>query len=155
MEHARWLTAAPGACLAFAAGPAAASGANASAEQATAMVEKGVPVIKANCRDKGRADSSSKSRQFEDRDLDLVVCGPDGMVHAHGANEEMVGRNLIDLENVDGRLFVEARVELGRTKEPSWPDYRLTNPVSMKIEPKAMYGERLEETVVRGGIYTN
>ena len=44
-------------------------------------------------------------------------------------------------------------VELGKAKGSFWQDYKFTNPVTKKIEPKQMYCERLDEVVVCGGIY--
>jgi hypothetical protein len=125
----------------------------ATADQATAMVKKGIAFIKANGTEKGYAEITSKTSPFKHQDLYLVVYGLDGTVHAHGANEKMVGRNLIDLKDVDGKAFVKERVELGKTQVSFWQDYKFTNPESKKIEPKTMYCERLEQTVVCGGIY--
>ncbi len=142
------------AALLLAASPAfAAAAEHASAAEATAMVKKGVAFIKANGRDKGHAEISNKEGQFKDRDLYLVVYGLDGVVRAHGANEKMIGKNLIDLKDVDGKAFVKERVELAQAKGTFWQDYKFTNPVSKKIEPKSMYCERLEDAVVCGGIY--
>ena len=138
----------------LAAGPFAfAADGGATPEQATAMVKKGVTFIKANGPEKGYAEITSKTGQFRLEDLYLVVYGLDGTVHAHGANEKMVARNLIDLKDVDGKPFVRERVELGKTKVSFWQDYKFTNPKSKKVEPKSMYCERLEQTVVCGGIY--
>jgi cytochrome c len=125
----------------------------ATAKQAEAMVKKGVAFIKAHGNDKGYGEITSKTSQFKDRDLYLVVYGLDGKVWAHGANEKMVGRVLIDLKDVDGKEFVRERVELGKAKQSFWQDYKFTNPVTRKVEPKTMYCERLAETVVCGGIY--
>ena len=130
---------------------AAAGGA--TAEQAAAMVKKGVAFIKANGADKGYAEITSKTSQFKFEDLYLVVYGLDGMVHAHGANEKMVGSNLIELKDVDGKPFVKERVELAQSKGTFWQDCKFTNPVSKKIEPKSMYCEKLEDAAVCGGIY--
>ena len=127
--------------------------ANVTPKEAEAMVKKGVAFIKTNGKDKGYAEITSKQGQFKDRDLYLVVYGFDGKVWAHGANEKMVGKVLIDLKDVDGKEFVKERVELGKAKASFWQDYKFTNPVSKKVEPKTMYCERLEETVVCGGIY--
>ena len=126
---------------------------HASAAEAEAMVKKGVAYVKANGKDKGYAEISNKQGQFKDRDLYLVVYGLDGKVWAHGANEKMVGRVLIDLKDVDGKEFVKERVALGKAKANFWQDYKFTNPVSKKVEPKSMYCERLDETVLCGGIY--
>lgn len=134
-------------------GNAFATGANATAAEATAMVKKGVAFIKASGKDKGYAEISTKGGQFTDRDLYLTVYGLDGTVRAHGANEKMIGKNLIDLKDVDGKAFVKERLELASSKGTFWQDYKFTNPVSKKIEPKSMYCEKLDDAVVCGGIY--
>ncbi|WP_240668691.1 cache domain-containing protein [Piscinibacter defluvii] len=126
---------------------------NATADEATTMVKKGIAYIKSNGKDKGYAEISNKAGQFTDRDLYLVVYGLDGTVRAHGANEKMIGKNLIELKDVDGKPFVKERVELAQSKGTFWQDYKFTNPVSKKIEPKSMYCERLEDSAVCGGIY--
>jgi len=126
---------------------------NATAAEATAMVKKGVAFIKANGKEKGYAEVSNKGGQFNDRDLYLTVYGMDGVVRAHGANEKMIGKNLIDLKDVDGKAFVKERTELAATKPSFWQDYKFTNPVSKKIEPKSMYCEKLDDAIVCGGIY--
>ena len=142
----------PIALLALAAGAAHAES-GATPKQAEAMVKQGVAFIKANGNDKGYAEITSKQSRFKDRDLYLVVYGLDGKVWAHGANEKMVGRVLIDLKDVDGKEFVRERTELGRSKQSFWQDYKFTNPVTKKIEPKQMYCEKLDDTAVCGGIY--
>jgi cytochrome c len=121
--------------------------------EAEAMVKKGIVFIKANGNEKAFAEISKKGGQFSDRDLYLVVYGLDGVVHAHGGNAKMVGKNLIDLKDIDGKAFVKERVELGKAKASFWQEYKFTNPESKKIEPKIMYCERLEQSVVCGGIY--
>lgn len=127
--------------------------ANATAEEATAMVKKGVSFIKANGKDKGHAEISNKEGQFKKDDLYLTVYGMDGTVRAHGANEKMIGKNLIELKDIDGKAFVKERIELATSKGTFWQDYKFTNPVTKKIEPKAMYCEKLDDAVVCGGIY--
>lgn len=137
----------------LAAAPVNAKEGNAGKDDAVAAVKKGVAYIKSNGRDKGYAEISNKQGAFNDRDLYLVVYGLDGTVRAHGANEKMVGKNLIELKDVDGKAFVKERVDLAQSKGTFWQDYKFTNPVTKKIEPKAMYCEKLEDAVVCGGIY--
>ena len=132
---------------------ASAKDGNATAAEATAMVKKGVAFIKASGKDKGYAEISTKGGQFSDRDLYLTVYALDGTVRAHGANEKMIGKNLIDLKDVDGKPFVKERVEMAQSKASFWQDYKFTNPTTKKIEPKTMYCERVDDAVVCGGIY--
>ena len=133
--------------------PIAHADGNATKDEAMAMVKKGIAFIRANGKDKGYAEITAKGGKFSDRDLYLVVYGHDGVVRAHGANEKMIGKNLIDLKDVDGKAFVKERVELSQSKGTFWQDYKFTNPVSKKIEPKQMYCETLDDTAVCGGIY--
>lgn len=139
--------------LLAATGLAGASAEFATNAEAQAMVKKGMAFIKASGKDKGYAEITNKDSQFKDRDLYLVVYGLDGMVHAHGANDKMVGKNLIALKDMDGKEFVKERVEMGKAKPSFWQDYKFTDPISKKVLPKTMYCERLDETVVCGGVY--
>jgi signal transduction histidine kinase len=126
---------------------------DATKDDAQKYVKKGVEFIKANGKDKGYAEVSNKQGQFIYKDLYLVVYGLDGTVRAHGANEKMIGKNLIDLKDIDGKAFVKERVELAQSKGTFWQDYKFTNPVTKKIEPKEMYCEKLDDAVVCGGVY--
>ena len=141
--------------LGLAFGPAAfAKEGNATKDDAVATVKKGIAFIKANGKDKGYAEVSNKEGQFIDRDLYLVVYGLDGKCLAHGANPKQIGRDLIDLTDVDGKYFVKERVALAKSKPAGfWQEYKFTNPVSKKVEPKVMYCEKLGETAVCGGVY--
>ncbi len=127
---------------------------DATKDDAVAMVKKGVAFIKANGTEKGYAAISDKGGPFIDRDLYLVVYGLDGKCLAHGANPRQIGKDLIDLTDVDGKYFVKERVALAKAKPAGlWQEYKITNPVTKKIEPKIMYCEKLGETAVCGGVY--
>jgi signal transduction histidine kinase len=117
------------------------------------MVKKGIAYIKTNGKDKGHAEISNKTGAFVDRDLYLVVYALDGTVRAHGANEKMIGKNLIDQRDIDGKEFVRERVELAKTKNTFTQDYKFTDPTTKKIAPKTMYCEKLDDAVVCGGVY--
>ncbi|HWI82609.1 cache domain-containing protein [Ramlibacter sp.] len=139
---------------AMAAGSAWAADDSANAKEAEAMVKKGVAFIKANGKEKGYAEITNKqSAPFHDRDLYLAVHKLDGTCVAHGTNEKMVGKNFMEMKDIDGKEYIRERVEFGKTKASFWTDYKFVNPVSKKIEPKTAYCERLDDTVVCGGIY--
>ena len=130
-----------------------AAGERATAKEAEAMVRKGVAYIKVNPRDKAMADISNKQGQFVDRDLYLTVYKLDGTNLAHGANEKFIGKNMIDLKDIDGKEYMRERLDTAKTKSTFWQDFKFVNPVSKKIEPKQMYCERSDDLVVCGGIY--
>lgn len=126
---------------------------HANAKEAEAMVKKGVAYIKTHGKEKGYAEITNQQGLFHDRDLYLVVYGLDGTVLAHGANEKMVGKQLIALKDIDGKEWVKERVELAKTQGNFWHEYKFTDPLTRKVEPKSTYCERLDDSVVCGGIY--
>ena len=126
---------------------------SASPKEAEGMVKSAVAYIKANGKDKALAEITSKQGQFRDRDLYLTVYRLDGTALAHGANEKMVGHNLIGFKDVDGKEFFRERMELAKAKGSFWQDYKFANPISKKVEPKTAYCERQDDMVVCGGVY--
>ena len=134
--------------------PALANTNLATQAEAVAMVKKGVAFIKSQGADKGYAEIGNRKGAFVDRDLYLVVYGLDGKCLAHGANDKQVGKDLIELTDIDGKYFVKERVAMVKAKaDGAWQEYKFTNPVNKRIEPKQMYCERLGETAVCGGVY--
>jgi signal transduction histidine kinase len=129
------------------------SGDFATRDQAIAMVKKAVEFIKTQGTEKAYAEIDNKGGQFTDRDLYVVVYGLDGKVLAHGANAKLIGKDLIDAQDVDGKYFVKERVELAQKQPSFWQDYKFVNPATKRIEPKEMYCERLDQTAVCAGVY--
>jgi cytochrome c len=125
-----------------------------TAAEATAMVDKAIAHIKKVGRDKAFADFNSKTGGYTDRDLYVVVYDTKGKVLAHGANEKMIGKDVIDLRDNDGKYFVKERIEMmAKPGAKGWQDYKFMNPVTRAIEPKSMYLARYEDVIVGCGIY--
>jgi len=142
------------AAIAFLIGTAlATAGEFATKDEAIAMVKKAAATIKEQGAEKAYAEFDAKGGKFTDRDLYVVVYGLDGKVLAHGANQKLVGKDLIDAQDVDGKYFVKERTELARKQASFWQDYKFVNPTTKKIEPKQMYCERVGETAVCAGVY--
>lgn len=142
-------------CLAFAAIPAQAAENHGTAAEAQAMVQKAIAAIKKEGRDKAFAQIDDRKGPFVDRDLYVVVYDMKGKVLAHGSNAKMIGKDMIELRDNDGKYFVKERVEM-MSKGPDakgWQDYKFMNPVSRAIEPKSMYLQRYEDLIVGCGIY--
>ena len=129
------------------------SGDHATKDEAMTMVKKAVAFIKQEGTAKAYATISTKGGQFSDRDLYVVVYGLDGKVLAHGSKQKLIGKDLIDAQDVDGKYFVKERVELARKHAEFWQDYKFVSPQTKKIQPKQMYCQRLNATAVCAGVY--
>ncbi|MBF0497400.1 MAG: cache domain-containing protein [Deltaproteobacteria bacterium] len=124
-------------------------------EEAVAMVKKAVEYLKANGNQKDFAEFNNPKGGFIDRDLYVVVYSINGKCLAHGANQRMIGRDLADNKDVDGKPYMKERLELMKAKTSAWQDYKFLNPTTKKIESKSMYLERSGDLIVGCGIYPN
>jgi cytochrome c len=124
----------------------------ATAKEAEAMVERAVAAIKAN-KQKTYEEITAKDAKWVEHDLYPVVYDLNGKVLAHGQNAKQVGKELLEMKDPDGKLFVKERVELAKAKGKFWQDYKFTDPETKKVLPKRMYCEKLDDTAVCAGIY--
>lgn len=134
---------------------AANAGERGTKPEAVAMVKKAVDYIKANGPDKAYAEFSSKTGAFRDRDLYVIVYDMTGKCLAHGSNPKLVGKDLIDAQDADGAYYVKQRVELAKSNQSFWQDYKFADPLTKMIEPKSTYCEKLNNTAVCAGVYKN
>ena len=121
--------------------------------EAIAMVKKAVETIKANGPEKAYAQFAKTDGGFRDRDLYVLVYDLGGVCLAHGANPKLVGKNNLEAQDADGVYYVKDRLALAKTNASFWQDYKYTDPVTKKIEPKSTYCEKLNQTLVCVGIY--
>ena len=132
----------------------AAAGDQGTKDEAVAMVKKAVEFIKANGNEKAFEEISNPKGKFVDRDLYVVVYDMNAICLAHGQKASMVGKELIDFKDTDGKEYMKERIE-NMKKEPSaWQNYKFMNPVSKEIEPKSMYLERSGDLIVGCGVYS-
>ena len=125
----------------------------ATKDEAVAIVKKAVAFIGEQGPEKAYDAFDKKGGEFTDRDLYVVIYGLDGKVLAHGSNAKLIGKDMTDAQDVDGKYYVKERIELAAKQANFWQDYKFVNPVSKKIEPKQMYCQRLGETAVCAGVY--
>jgi cytochrome c len=139
--------------LALPAMTATAEESRATRAEAEKMVRKGVDFLKKNGSEKTAAEITAPSRTFVDRDLYLVIYDVTGTVVAHGQNPKQVGKNLMELKDPDGKLFVQERVDLAKSKGTFWQDYKFTDPLTKKVLPKQMHCQKEGDLIVCGGVY--
>jgi cytochrome c len=121
--------------------------------QAEAMVQKAIAFFKANGKEKSLAEISNPAGQFVKGDLYVFAYDLNGMCVAHGANLKMVGKDLIDMTDPDGKAYVKERVEIAKTKGKGWQEYKFSNPVSKAIEQKTAYIEKVGDLILGCGAY--
>jgi cytochrome c len=134
-----------GAVLALAGGPA-------TKDAAVAMVRKAVAAIKADGTEKTYA-AINAGGQFVDGEIYVVVSDFNSVTVAHATNPKLIGKNMSETQDVDGKYFSKDMTELATKQTSFWYDYKFVNPVTKKIQVKDNYCEVLGSTRVCAGVY--
>ncbi len=122
-------------------------------EEAKAMVEAVIAYFDTNGAEETFAKTSSQE-MFQNKDLYPFIYTLEGEVVAHGAKEHLVGKNLYDLKDQDGKLMIQEMAALAKTGEMGWVDFKWPHPTTNEIMDKSGYIAPLgDEYFVGVGIY--
>jgi cytochrome c len=124
-----------------------------TAKEAKAMLDKAVAFYKANGKDKAFAAFNDTKGQFVHADLYIYVVNPSGVVISHGANAKLIGQNMSELKDPDGKKFIKEMLDGANAKGKGTMDYKWSNPVSKKIEQKSTFYEKIGDVVLVCGFY--
>jgi len=100
-----------------------------------------------------KAVSDKSIKEFHDRDLYPFIYDMNGVCVAHGARPALIGKNLIDLKDQDGKYLIRELRDMARDHGSGWVDYKWPNPITNKIEDKSSYVEKMGDYWVGVGIY--
>src|ERR1700756_4577257 len=138
--------------VAIAAHAADADANRATPAEAETLVKKAIVYYKKNGREKSMAEFMKNPGPFIDRDLYVTVYDMKGNDLAH-INPKMVGKNMLDLRDADGKYHIKERMDAAQSQNSGWQEFKFYNPVSKRIEPKRMYWEKYDNLVFAAGAY--
>jgi cytochrome c len=128
-------------------------GAAGTKDEAQSLVKKAIEYYKANGKEKGFAEVSNKKGKFVKDDLYVFVYDINGVCVAHGFNSKQIGKNLADVKDPDGKLYVKERIAIAKSSGSGWQDYKYTNPTTYKVEAKTAYIEKVDNYIFGCGAY--
>ena len=115
------------------------------------LVRKGYQFMKSSGKSTAVKEFTDKRiKTFRYGDLFLFVYDMKGKVLAHGGNEELVGRNMYDIQDEDGRYFVREIIEKAKAGG-GWADFKLRNSFQSVYVEKIDLG--IEDFVIGCGLY--
>jgi cytochrome c len=101
-----------------------------------------------------KAVDDPSNKEFHDRDLYVYIYTLNGVCVAHGARPALIGKNLFDLKDQDGKYLVREHIALAKDPGSGWISYKWPNPITNKIEDKTSYLEKLGDDYFVGvGVY--
>ena len=124
-----------------------------TAKEAEALVHKAVAHLKTAGQDKAFADFTNTAGGFTNKDLYIFVIDMKGLTLAHGLNPKLVGKDMSELKDPDGKYFIKEFIDLARTKGSGWIYYKFSDPLTKQIGKKGSYVERSGDLIVGCGIY--
>jgi signal transduction histidine kinase len=123
-------------------------------DEAVAMVKRVQAMFAKNGADATfKAVSDKEVAEFHDRDLYPFVYDLQGNCLAHGARAALIGKNLMDLKDQDGKYLIHEMIDIANGPGSGWVDYKWPNPLSNKIEDKSSYVEKMGGYFVGVGVY--
>ncbi|HYB57792.1 MAG TPA: cache domain-containing protein [Alphaproteobacteria bacterium] len=123
-------------------------------EEAVAMVKRVQEKFKTDGPEATfKAVSDKSTKEFHDRDLYPFIYDMNGVCVAHGARPALIGKNLIDLKDQDGKYLIRELRDMAKDHGSGWVDYKWPNPITNKIEDKSSYVEKMGDYFVGVGVY--
>ncbi len=130
-----------------------ASAAVASQKEAKALVEKAAAFVKANGKDAAIKEINQAKGQFDKGELYVFAYDMSGKIVAHPKNPKLIGKDLLNVPDPDGKMFRKDIVEVAKSKGNGWVDYKYTNPESKKVEAKTTYVLKAGDMILCCGTY--
>ena len=75
------------------------------------------------------------------------------VVLAHGANPKLIGKDILELKDADGKPFMKEIVTKAASAGSGWVDYKWVHPVNKEIQAKSAYFEKMDDMIISTGFY--
>lgn len=112
-------------------------------DEAKAMVDSAVEHVKRVGPEIAFRDFTTDKAQWTKKDLYVMAYDAKGTVVGHGANEKLIGKNLIELRDPNGKLLIKALTDTAMIHGSGWVEYEWPHPLTKRIESKSTYVRKL------------
>lgn len=121
-------------------------------EEATKLVNDAAAAVS---KDKAAAiaEIGKAGGRFVKGELYVFAYDLAGVMVAHPINAKLVGKNLIDVPDAEGKMFRKDIISAVNATGTATVDYKYKNPSNGKIEEKATYCKKAADLALCGGYY--
>ncbi|MBU1293789.1 MAG: cache domain-containing protein [Gammaproteobacteria bacterium] len=125
-------------------------------QDAENLLNKAYEHIEKHGEEKAFCDFADPNGGFIYGELFIVAITFSGEVLAYGANPELVGKNLYNAKDADGRLMVQDMIKVAKSKDTKSYQFRFVNPQTDQVASKLLYITKLRNNAFMGcGVYLN
>ncbi|MBS0370502.1 MAG: cache domain-containing protein [Proteobacteria bacterium] len=125
----------------------------ATPEQAKALLWRAVDELKRSGTQAFQRFNDLNGGFVQDDSYVFVVGLKDLRMHAHGAMPRLVGRNVSELLDANGKPIMRPMIDIVTSKGEGSFDYQWRNPVTGKIEGKRTFLQRVGDYMIGVGYY--
>ena len=125
----------------------------ATAADAKEIVEKAYAYVKANGKTKALAVFNNQRGEFVKGELFIFVQDFHGVILAYGGNTAMVGKNLYEARDVNGKWLGKGMIEIAKTQGNGWYEYHFLNPHTNVVQAKITYIQKVDDYYIACGVY--
>src|SRR3974377_9522 len=97
-------------------------------DDATKLVKQAAAYVKYQGKDKALAEISTPKGMFDKGELYVFAYDLQGVMLAHPKNPALIGQNLINVPDTEGKLFRKEIVEKAKSQGSGCVDYAYVNP---------------------------
>jgi methyl-accepting chemotaxis protein len=125
----------------------------ATSVDAQEMVEKAHAYVKANGKAKALAAFNNTRGEFVKGELFIFAQDFQGIILAYGGNTAMVGQNLYESRDINGKYLGKGMINIAKTEGNGWYEYHFLNPHTNAVQPKVTYIQKVDDYYIACGIY--
>jgi cytochrome c len=114
-----------------------------SKSEAKAMADAALAHIAKAGFDTAIKDFSTDKARWINKDLYVAVFNFEGQCLAHGVNEKLIGRQMLEIKDPGGRSFVKDFIASAQRNAEGWVDLEWAHPGTKKLEAKTMNTRRV------------
>jgi len=122
-------------------------------EDAKALVKRAAAYVKYQGKEKALAEISTPKGMFDKGELYVFAYDLQGVMLAHPKNATLIGQNLMNVPDTEGKLFRKEIVERAKSEGSGWVDYVYLNPETNKQEHKTTYFQKVGDIILCCGVY--
>jgi len=122
-------------------------------EKAIRMVHEAAVFLEQEGLVKGLAELNRPDGRFVDGEYYVFAYDLRCVMAAHPMNPKLVGKSMLGVPDVDGKLFREDVMRLAQGPGWGWVRYKYRNPVSGQISSKVTWVRRVGNLILCCGVY--
>ena len=122
-------------------------------DDAKALVKQAAAYVKYQGKEKALVEISTPKGMFDKGELYVFAYDLQGVMLAHPKNASLIGQNLINIPDTEGKLFRKEIVEKAKSQGSGWVDYIYLNPETKREEHKTTYFQKVGDIIICCGVY--